>query len=78
MTFFRFCGLMNLVFDATDEGVGFSLEAADGEGVPWPCLVFVFFFFDDAFGGPAAAAAALFFSFAMMAGREVQRTLSAR
>ena len=45
MIFFRFCGLMNLAFDATDEGVRLCLEAAGGEGVSQLCLVPGFFLF---------------------------------
>ena len=60
---------MNLAFDATDEGVGFCLETADGEGVSQPCLVPAFFPLDGVFDGLAVAAPALLFFFVMMAGR---------
>ena len=54
MIFFRFFGLMNLAFDATDEGVRLCLEVAGGEVVSQSRLVPGVFLFGD---------------FVMMAGR---------
>ena len=64
MILFCFFGLMNLVFDATDEGVRLCLESVGGEGVSQSCLLLNVFL--------------LFGVSAMMAGRYFQTALSAR
>ena len=64
MTLFCFFGLVNLAFDATDEGVRFCLEPANGEGVSQSC--------------PPLNPFLLFGVSAMMAGRYFQTALSVR
>ena len=64
MIFLRFFGLMNLAFDATDEGACLCLEPADGEGVSQLC--------------PPLNVFLLFGVSAMMAGRYFQTALSVR